>query len=229
MATPMNPDAFVKAVRALGVHVIEREGWRTHNRAGHGDWGGMHGVMHHHTATKGTAQTVRIVEDGYAGLPGPLCHGMIAKNGDLYMIGWGRANHAGLGDGDVLQAVIDEAATLPPANEADTDGNAHFYGFECENLGDGQDPWPRAQLDTMAMVSYAICRHHQWTERSVIGHLEWQPGKPDPRGPGVTMPGIRRATRALLHQEKPKPEPKLTLEQRMDRAEARLTRLEAGG
>lgn len=29
---------------------------------------------------------------------------------------------------------------LPADNEADTDGNRHFYGFECVNLGDGRDP-----------------------------------------------------------------------------------------
>jgi nucleoid-associated protein YgaU len=38
-------------------------------------------------------------------------------------------------------------------------------------------------------VSAAICRHHSWTQRSVIGHLEWQPGKVDPRG--FTMGGMR--------------------------------------
>ena len=226
MATPLNPDVFIKAVRALGVRVIEREGWRTHNRAGHGAWGPVNGVMIHHTVTKGTAATVKICEDGYAALPGPLCHGVIAKNGDLYMVGWGRANHAGLGDDDVLQAVIGEKA-LPPANEANTDGNRHFYGFECENLGDGKDPWPAAQLDTIAMVSAAICRAHGWSERSVIGHLEWQPGKIDPRGPGVSMKGIRAATGALLRPSKPIPAP-MTLEQRVTAVEARLTRLESG-
>ena len=38
-------------------------------------------------------------------------------------------------------------------------------------------------------VSAAICRHHGWNERSVIGHLEWQPGKVDPRG--FTMASMR--------------------------------------
>ncbi|MDH6216854.1 hypothetical protein M2283_004172 [Streptomyces pseudovenezuelae] len=31
-------------------------------------------------------------------------------------------------------------------------------------------------------VSAVIRRHHGWSERSVIGHKEWQPGKQDPRG-----------------------------------------------
>lgn len=36
----------------------------------------------------------------------------------------------------------------------------------------------------------ANCRHHGWTERSVIGHREWQPGKTDPRG--FSMKRMRR-------------------------------------
>ncbi len=35
----------------------------------------------------------------------------------------------------------------------------------------------------------AVCRHHAWSARSVIGHLEWQPGKVDPRG--FTMEWLR--------------------------------------
>ncbi|MGW1221180.1 peptidoglycan-binding protein, partial [Streptomyces californicus] len=102
--------------------------------------------------------------------------------------GNGRANHAGLGDDDVLRAVIAEKA-LPPDNEANTDGNRHFYGFECVNLGDGKDPWPAAQLLAIERASAAVCRAHGWSERSVIGHLEWQPGKVDPRG--FSMNGMR--------------------------------------
>ncbi|BDH14959.1 hypothetical protein HOK021_61380 [Streptomyces hygroscopicus] len=64
---------------------------------------------------------------------------MIAKDGTVHLVGHGRADHAGLGDGDVPRAVITEKR-LPPDDEADTDGNAAFCGFACENLGDGKDP-----------------------------------------------------------------------------------------
>ncbi|WP_369383951.1 N-acetylmuramoyl-L-alanine amidase [Streptomyces sp. cg36] len=69
------------------------------------------------------------------------------------------------------------------------DGNSHFYGFECENLGDGRDPWPAAQLDAIERTAAAICRIHSWSARSVIGHLEWSDWKNDPRGFG--MPDMR--------------------------------------
>ncbi len=227
MSRPMAPGEFVERVRARGVQVYEVGMWRTHNRNSKGSWLNLYGVMIHHTVTKGTVRTVEICQDGYDELPGPLCHGVIAKSGALYMVGWGRANHAGKGDDDVLQAVIEERATLPAPNELNTDGNAHFYGFECENLGDGKDPWPRDQLDTIAVVSMVICDFHGWTERSVIGHLEWQKGKVDPRGPGITMEGVRRDVGALLRSGKlphaPAPEPKpLTVEQRLSRLEKKV-------
>lgn len=188
MSSPMPASTFLAALKNEGLTVVQVGDWRTHNRNHKGAWGPVNGVMIHHTVTKGTAATVRICRDGYAELPGPLCHGVIAKDGRVHLVGYGRANHAGLGDDDVLRAVIAEKG-LPSDNEANTDGNRHFYGFECENLGDGKDPWPAVQLEAMEKAAAAVCRHHNWTSRSVIGHLEWQPGKVDPRG--FTMASMR--------------------------------------
>ncbi|EGX61434.1 hypothetical protein SZN_02747 [Streptomyces zinciresistens K42] len=195
MATPMSAGRFLDRLRAEGTTVVEVGDWENHNRNQVGPWGPVNGVMIHHTATRGSAQTVELCRKGYEGLPGPLCHGVITKDGRVHLVGYGRANHAGLGDDDVLRAVIAEKA-LPTDNESNTDGNRHFYGFECENLGDGKDPWPERQLDAIARVSAAICRHHGWSERSVIGHLEWQPGKVDPRG--FSMASMRERIRERL-------------------------------
>lgn len=199
MATPLTADALVKALRDEGLTVIEHRSWRTHNRNHKGPWGPVHGVMIHHTVTSGTSSSVELCYNGHSTLPGPLCHGVIAKDGSVYLVGNGRTNHAGLGDDDVLRAVV-AGQPLPADNEANTDGNRHFYGFECINLGDGKDPWPAAQLEAIEKASAAICRAHQWTERSVIGHLEWQPGKIDPRG--FTMASMRaRVAERLTTQE----------------------------
>ena len=185
MAPPMSADSFLAALIAEGLTVVEVGDWRDHHRNSKGPWGPVHGVMIHHTVTKGSARTVDICRHGYSGLPGPLCHGVITKDGKVHLVGYGRANHAGLGDDDVLRAVIAERS-LPADNEANTDGNRHFYGFECENLGDGEDPWPAVQLEAIERAAAAVCRHHGWNERSVIGHREWQPGKVDPRGFSMT-------------------------------------------
>lgn len=197
MATPMTAADFLNSLRDEGVSVVEVGAWRTHNRNHMGPWGPVNGVMIHHTVTRGTATTVDICRKGHSTLPGPLCHGVIAKDGHVHLVGYGRANHAGLGDPDVLAAVI--AERQPPAdNEATVDGNRHFYGWECENMGDGKDPWPDAQIEAIVRVITAICRHHDWTARSAIRHLDWQPGKVDPRGPGMDWDDILTRVAARL-------------------------------
>ncbi|MFE2041179.1 N-acetylmuramoyl-L-alanine amidase [Streptomyces sp. NPDC059477] len=205
MAIPLAYSAFIAALKGAGLTVIEEKtdgrSPALHNRNSKGPWGPVHGVMIHHTVTKGHDTTVSICRQGHSSLPGPLCHGVICKAGHIHVVGYGRANHAGLGDDDVLKAVIAEQG-LPADNETNTDGNRYFYGFECENLGDGRDPWPAVQLDAMARASAALCRKHDWDERSVIGHLEWQPGKIDPRG--FTMASMRERVAGLL-EGKPKP------------------------
>ena len=188
MAPPMTAATFLQALLDEGVHVVEVGAWETHNRNHMGPWGPMHGVMIHHTVTTGSAHTVEMCRKGYTGLPGPLCHGVITKDGRVHLVGYGRANHAGLGDPDVLAAVINQTA-LPVDDQATVDGNRHFYGFECENLGDGKDPWPAEQLMAIEKVSAALCRVHGWSAASVIRHMDWQPGKSDPRG--IDWTGMR--------------------------------------
>ncbi|MGW4852229.1 peptidoglycan-binding protein [Streptomyces sp. NPDC004288] len=210
MATPLTADRLVAALRAEGVTVVEHDGWRTHNRNGHGDWGPVVGVMIHHTVSTGTASSVALCFNGYEGLPGPLCHGVIAKDGTVHLVGNGRANHAGGGDPSVLRAVTSETyGDTPPAPRAHqgspgaVDGNSRFYGFECVNLGDGSDPWPAEQLLAIERVSSALCRAHGWGARSVIGHKEWSDWKNDPRGFG--MPTMRGRIQARLAKDPAKP------------------------
>ncbi|MFI9012571.1 N-acetylmuramoyl-L-alanine amidase [Streptomyces griseus] len=200
MATPLSPDRLLSALRAEGVKVVEYKSWRVHRRpASTGAFGPVNGVMIHHTVTSGTASSVELCYNGHSALPGPLCHGVIDKAGTVHLVSAGRANHAGRGDDDVLRQVqaesYDRGKTITP-NEANTDGNARFYGFECVNLGDGRDPWPAAQREAIVRASAAICRAYGWSARSVIGHREWQPGKIDPRsgqgGVSVAPPELRR-------------------------------------
>ncbi|NUT27668.1 MAG: N-acetylmuramoyl-L-alanine amidase [Streptomyces sp.] len=195
MAEPLSADRFLSLVKARGVDVQEQAGWKTHNRNKQGPWGPVHGVLLHHNAGSGQVKSdVAYAKKGSSDLPGPLYAGLVAPDGTLHMVGWGRVNHAGKGDGDVLRAVIAETATLPPDNQADTDGNRHFYGFSFITKADGSTPITREAQQTMALVAYVICEHHNWTERSVIAHADWQPGKPDP----APHPSIRRQVQALV-------------------------------
>ncbi|QIJ60791.1 N-acetylmuramoyl-L-alanine amidase [Streptomyces sp. JB150] len=189
MASPLSADRLLSALRAEGCDVREVRSWRTNNRNHVGAWGPVHGVMIHHTATRPGADVVDLIYGGHANLPGPLSTGCITKDGTVHLTGNGRANHAGGGDPDVLTAVRNESygAYPPRTNEhqgsaGSVDGNAHFYGFECENKGDGTDRWPRVQYLAMVRAAAAICRAHGWSAKSAIGHLEWSDWKPDPRG-----------------------------------------------
>lgn len=205
MAPPLSATKAVAVLKSEGLTVVQHGRWKTHNRGARGDgWGEVHGVMLHHTGPyRSPEQIIQLCYDGYTSLPGPLCHGVIAQDGRVHMVGWGRANHAGLGDADVLEAVIAERP-LPPDNQLNRDGNARFYGFELVNAGDNEDPYPPAQVEAAVRAAAALLRAHGWGatgDTSVIGHLEWQPGKIDPRGPG--WPGMNpvraRVAQRLTH------------------------------
>lgn len=207
MSLPLTASQFTTALRAEGVHVVERPGWETHNRNHKGPFGPVHGVMIHHTVSKNELSSVELCEDGYAELPGPLCQSVIGKSASVYMVGNGRTNHAGTGDPNVFAAVKDERyGDVPPVTrvhegQAGVDGNTHFYGAECVNMGDGKDPWPEAQVEAMVRWATAICRAHGWTAKSVIGHKEWSDWKTDPRGPGMpSMTEFRARVAARLAQ-----------------------------
>lgn len=218
MATPLSATKIKELLGLFGVSYRARVGWASHNRGQRGDgWGiteenktGVHGVMIHHTGPFQTeAGMLNLLWAGYEGLPGPLCHGGIPDDGTVHLMSAGRANHAGTGDPLVLARVIAEnyATTLPKPRFADgeaggIDGNARFYGLEALNQGDGKDAWSVAQMRGMVRAAAAFCYGHGWTERSVIGHKEWQRGKPDPRG--VDMVAFRMAVRAELVQMRAK-------------------------
>ncbi len=190
MASPLGLDRLLPALRAEGVRYYEYSNWRTHNRNHKGPWGPVHGVMIHHTVSSGDDGSVALCYNGHSDLPGPLCHAVGRNDGKVALVGHGRANHAGLGDPDVLQAVIDET-DLPADNEATVDGNRHFYGIEIVNRGDGEDTYPWVQYVQAVKWATALCRAHGWSEKSVIGHKGWQPGKIDPYGPVVGPDGSR--------------------------------------
>lgn len=195
MSVPMTAGQLVAQLARWGVTVTEHPGWRTHNRNAAGAWGPVNGSIVHHTASGDGPGITELCYDGRSDLPGPLCTGVVHKDGTVTLVGNGRANHAGAGAKNVYDAVVAEAAIPSPGPDA-IDGNAHFYGWECVNLGDGSDPWPDVQMETIARVQAAVCEFHAWSTQSVIGHLEWTTRKIDPRG--FTMVSMRALVAAHL-------------------------------
>ncbi|MEU1478876.1 N-acetylmuramoyl-L-alanine amidase [Streptomyces sp. NPDC005760] len=194
MAKPLTAAKMLAVLKAEGLTVHEHSGWKTHNRDDETGkpFGPVIGVLIHHTAGHGDKE---VCFNGRSDLPGPLCHGWLGKTEGLWMIGNGRANHAGAVDLDVLNALRAEQSPLPTDNQANADGNDVLYGLEIENLGNSEDPYPDAQYRQAVLWAAAICRAHGWSEKSVAGHKECQPGKIDP---SFDMDDFRAAVKKQL-------------------------------
>jgi len=187
MATPMTPAQWLARLAAEGVDAREYSSWRTHERDDETGkaFGPVFGITIHHTA--GT-NSLDLVYDGTSSLPGPLAHTHMDKSGVARMISAGRANHAGSFAQNAHDAVLAESSVHPYPDSAEpVDGNDHYYGIEAENRGDGTDVWPLRQYVAMVKWATAVCRHHGWSEHSVIGHREGTRRKIDPKGPVETM------------------------------------------
>jgi hypothetical protein len=199
----MTAAEIVKQLKKFGIPYAEYKDWKTHNRNHKGAWGPVHGLMVHHTGSDSKDQR-ELLYKGTASLPGPLCQFGLDQAGRIHLVGWGRANHAGAGDDDVLEAVIAEKG-IPNDNESNTDGNSRFYGVEIWYAGNR--PMTEAQYQTLRLLSAAICDFHGWDEHSVIGHGEWgSPGKWDPGyrpGRMMDMDKVRADIKVTLAKSKP--------------------------
>lgn len=212
MASPMTPARLVALLDRWDIpHGYFRKDWGTHNRNSMGPWGPVNGVMMHHTGSDAQTSMPGILWNGYDGLPGPLCHGGIDEKGKVWLTGWGRVNHAGGGDPDVLKKVISENYTgiLKPrygnGSVNAVDGNARFYGFEI--MYSGSHAMSLKQMETSTKVAAAICTYHKWSMKSVIGHGEWQLGKWDPgigNGKMLDMGAYRNAVGVKIKSGPPK-------------------------
>lgn len=205
--TPMTPGQWLEKLRAEGVTVTGYLTWETHERDDETGktFGPVNGVTIHHTAGRDSKS---VCYNGTSSLPGPLCHSYLPKTGTVHMMSAGRANHAGTFAQNAHNAVLNESSVHPYPDAAEpVDGNDHYYGIEIENLGDGEDEYTWAQYVAAVKWATAICRHHGWTENSVIGHKEGTRRKIDPKGPvnspheatfAWTMDRFRRDVKAAL-------------------------------
>jgi hypothetical protein len=177
----MTANQFLAALKAEGVRLTEVAGWKTHNRDDETGkpFGPVFGIVNHHTG--GNYTPTSVLRNGTSALPGPLCMGHLPRDGMLYLVGYGRCNHAGMGDKDVLAAMkADVKAPLP--NSDDVDFNDCTYSLEVNGTNDGK-PFTPEQIDTMVRFNTAICRFHGWKRWSCVGHRSITKRKPyDPSG-----------------------------------------------
>lgn len=172
------------------VPVVEVAGWRTRERPGTFT---PIGQLDHHTAARSSSSRPRpsldVCVTGRAGIPGPLCNGLIDYFGVLYLISDGRANDSGRGSSVVLSET--RKGIRPTGSAAsrnlvdDTDGNRWFWDWEVEYDGIAQAPTP-AQYETLVRTNVAVALAGGGFP---IGHLEWTTRKIDPAN--VSMHTIR--------------------------------------
>lgn len=168
-------------LEAAGLKVAEVDGWALRGRA---EMGSVAGVMVHHTVGPrvGNMPSLKVLVQGRADLPGPLCHLGLGRDGTWYVVAAGRANHAGRGQHGGVK-----------------DGNSRFIGIECENTGRHDDlPWPEVQMDALRRGCAALLRHSGRSAAWCVGHKEFAlPAgrKPDPL---FDMAVLRREVAQIL-------------------------------
>lgn len=143
MRLPANTPALL---RAAGLTVVEVDGWETRGRPASTGGFAPVGVLCHHTATSKAspdAAVIRLLVMGRSDLPGPLCHFGLGRNGTVYVIASGRANHAG--------------KAKASGTVAAGDGNSLYIGVEAFNDGRGE-PWPSAQYDAYVLLCAALSK-----------------------------------------------------------------------
>jgi LysM repeat protein len=180
-------------LRAAGLTVVEMPGWASRGYAGQ-DLADVRGVLWHHTATNrnafvnSNAPTLTMCMNGRSDLAGPLCHIVFGRDGTVYLVAAGVANHAGRGS----------AYGVP------TDaGNYYLIGIEMESSGIAPFDWTPDQLRVAPFLGAALERAYlddqPEDEQLQIGHLEYSSeGKIDPAGWPGGMDGLRAAINAVL-------------------------------
>jgi hypothetical protein len=190
MSKPMTGDQWREQLTKFNVPFVEVPGFDSPT-SGRDDetgliFGPVFGFMIHHTGSDGNDSINRnLIINGRSDLPGPLAQCGLNDNGVIDLITVGRANHAGGGDPDVLEAVKSELYNgYPPDTDKHqgesgaVDGNDAFYGLEVYYSG-GARPTRKAYR-SMVRWGAAICDFHGWSAKSGIGHREWSDYKIDP-------------------------------------------------
>jgi hypothetical protein len=148
------------AFRRNGLRVKAVAGWKRRGRPGTFE---PRGVMFHHTASSrggGMAPALGVVVAGRSDVTGPLCNILVGRDGTVYLVAAGRANHAGTGG--------------PWRNVPTDSGNAYMIGVEVENDGVGE-PWSPALLQACDVVFATLLIGLRRSSAWLCAHREWAP------------------------------------------------------
>ena len=150
----------VEALKDHGLTVGYVPGWQTRGSSSFDPKGH---VVHHDAGSPWTTPPGLLIA-GRSDLPGPLCNFALGRDGKVWMVAAGRANHAGSGSWRGLV------------------GNSSVWGTEANNRGTGE-MWPDVQIDAYARLCAATCDYSGFSAEMVCRHAEWTSRKIDPAGP----------------------------------------------
>lgn len=174
-------------LRSYGLTVVETAGWATRGYLSQ-DLKAVAGVLWHHTATNrnaftnADAPTLAMCINGRSDLAGPLCNIVFGRDGTVYLVAAGVANHAGAGSAEGI-----------PTNE----GNHYLVGIEMESSGIAPWDWTADQLRVAPYLGAALEKAYGASLQ--LGHLEYSSqGKIDPAGWPGGMDGLRESINAVL-------------------------------
>lgn len=190
---------LAKVLRAAGLTVVEMPGWASRGYTPPGgaalDLVEVRGILWHHTATNraayatSNAPTVQMTMNGRSDLAGPLCNITFGRDGTVYLVAAGLANHAGRG--------------YAPGIPKDA-GNYYLIGIEMESSGIAPWDWTADQIRVAPYLGAALERAYLQgipeDERLQLGHKEYSSeGKIDPAGWPGDMDGLRAAINTVLN------------------------------
>ena len=208
MATALTADAMLAALKKWGIAPkFYKPDWRTHNRDAQQGWGPIYGfVVHNFGSDVSDPNSLAYLYNGdlARGMPGPLSQFAITDDGQVWVIGWGTANHTGFMDKDLHALVVKDAAPLSADFKPDASGsspssgmgavNPHYIGVEM-TYGAAPTAAQRKSVTLLAAALMDACGPG-YTGGSVVGHRECTTQRSDPVG--VPMWQLRRDVNALL-------------------------------
>lgn len=212
MATSLTADAMLAALSKWGITPkFVRDDWRTHNRNSAQGFGPIYGFVVHNFGSDGTdAGSLTYLYNGDPlpppkgrNLPGPLSQFAITDDGQVWVVGWGTANHTGSLDPRLHALVLKDAAPLssdfrPNVNfgSAGAMHNVNDNYIGCE-MTYGKAPTAAQRMSIVRLAAAIMdALGPGYTGGSVIGHREATTDRSDPVG--FQMATLRRAVTALL-------------------------------
>ena len=162
-------------LRAIGLVVVESDGWKTRARSSGGFASAPLGIQWHHTASSTTPENdIAWQTEGCD--DAPVGNMTIMRDGSVWMVAAGAANTAGKGGPLTLSRGV------VPVDS----GNSTTWAFEVANNGVGER-WPQVQIDAYFAASNELNRRFGNLPGDVFTHalsggeaLGWTSRKIDP-------------------------------------------------